>query len=421
MWPDDQERALPRPLGAYTLLKQLGRGGMGEVFLARRAGFAGAEKLCVVKCLRGVHEDDPEYIARFLDEARTVVRLDHRNICRTFDVATTDDVHYFAMELVHGRDLRTLQMRAVEAGGSLPPAVSLVIIGEVLDALDYAHHVEDLITLEPLNIVHRDISPQNVMVTFDGEVKLIDFGLARSRMKLQQTQAGVVMGKVAYMAPEQARADGVDARCDLYAAGVMAYELLAGERFYGALSTQEIWRLVGRGHRPAGLDRLPVELRAILERALAPEPARRYPSCEAFREALLGYAARAGLLASSSDLSAVMAAGFATERDVDVLERRQFAKSLEGAPVGAELAAWEGTESLVAVPSDEARQPGRGAARDASTREERPPSDDSLTVPVAPARGHRLAVGGRAAFWSTLAIALVIVAVVSAIVVAQAG
>lgn len=347
----DGERELPRPFGAYTLLKALGRGGMGTVFLARRAGLAGAETLCVVKCLRAAHEADEEYVGRFLDEARTAVRLDHRNICRVFDVSHVGDTQYLAMELVPGRDLGTLLQRAFEQRVPLSPAVALGIVAEVLDALDYAHRLGDPVTLEPLHVVHRDISPQNVMVTFDGEVKLIDFRLAQSRMKLQQTRAGVVMGKLAYMSPEQARAERVDGRCDQYAAAVMAYELLLRERFYGAMSTREIWSVVGRGYRPPGLARMPAELRDILARALDPDVERRFPSCEAFREALLGYVARTGRLASADELARVMDDCFPNERLADERERLALARvpGAAAATVLPELDASQRTETMTAV------------------------------------------------------------------------
>jgi serine/threonine protein kinase len=375
---DDAARALPRAFGAYTLLKALGQGGMGQVFLARRAALAGAEKLCVVKLrrepqgLRDQHEDDDESVTRFLDEARTAVRLDHRNICRVFDVSRVGDEQYLAMELVPGRDLGTLLQRAYERRVPLPPSVTLHVVCEVLDALDYAHRLTDNVTLEPLNVVHRDISPQNVMVTFDGEVKLIDFGLAQSRIKVQQTRTGIVMGKLAYMSPEQARADPVDGRCDQYAVAVMAYELFLRERFYGTLSLSEIWKIVGRGHRPTGLSRMPAELRDVLARALDPDPERRFPTCEAFREALLGYAARARSLASSSDLEQFMQQCFPGERQQDERERLDLVRSQGAVSTTAklpELEAWQRTETMaVAAPPP------------AGEREE------SATVPVAVVR-----------------------------------
>ncbi len=225
-----QREPLPRAFGPYS---SMARGGMGEVFLARSGG-AGLETLqkhCVVKTLRPHLTDDREYVTRFLDESRVVVQLSHRNLCQVFDVGLVGERYYLAMELIAGQDLRTL----ADATGPMPPALAIYIVGEVLEALDYAHRLTDVRGV-PLRLVHRDVSPQNTMVSYEGEVKLIDFGLVQSAVKVEKTSPQTVMGKLAYMSPEQLRGEPASPGIDLYAAAIVLCELLLGARFYGALS-----------------------------------------------------------------------------------------------------------------------------------------------------------------------------------------
>ena len=279
--------AFPRVFGAYTLLALLGKGGMGEVFLAARTGIEGISRRCVVKTLRPGFGDDREYVSRFLDEARVVSQLHHRNICPVFDVGKEGERHYLAMEYIAGRDLKSVADRAAAAGAPLTLPVSLHIVAEVLEALDYAHALSDPSSDEPLLLVHRDVSPHNVMVGFDGDVRLIDFGLAASTLKVEQTAPNVVMGKVNYMAPEHICGEVIDARADQYAAAVMATELLIGSRFYEGRSTREVYPVAAPGgFRPRAFHALPAALRAILDRALAARADDRFPSCGALREAL---------------------------------------------------------------------------------------------------------------------------------------
>lgn len=290
--PHRSPGAAERPdfFGPYLLLRAFARGGMGEVYLARYRTSAGEERFGVLKKLRPELTRDTEYVRRFIDEARIVVQLNHPNICHVFDVGRVGDEYYLAMEYVSGRDVRTLQDRAREQ--RIIPSVPVVVhlLCEVLESLDYAHQRVHPLTGEPLNLIHRDVSPQNVMVSFDGDVKLIDFGLASSKLKMERTQPNVVMGKMAYMAPEQARGESIDARVDLFAAGVLGYELLAGERYYEGMASHEIWTVVGRGDFvPRKWDTLEKDLAKILRKALHPEVSQRFSSCFEFHNALAKY------------------------------------------------------------------------------------------------------------------------------------
>lgn len=287
--------AFPRPFGKYTLLASLGRGGMGEVYAAVvSGGIEGIQKRCVIKTLHVNLHDDREYVTRFLDEARLVVQLNQRNICSVFDVGVIDGQHYLAMDMVRGKDLRTVWQRGLELERPISPGLAVHIAAEALDALDYAHTLRDP-SGEPLHIVHRDVSPQNVMVSFDGDVKVIDFGLAASTQKVEKTETNVVMGKVAYMPPEQVQGDRADARADVFAVGVMLYELLSGERYYGETSQIMLPAVVAMGtHVPTRWSALDAEMRDILGRALVGDRNRRTATAAQFAEDLRTWASRQG-------------------------------------------------------------------------------------------------------------------------------
>jgi serine/threonine protein kinase len=307
---DDLERAqrepLPRVFGPYLLLRSLAKGGMGEVFFARSGTVQGFEKHCVVKTLRPHLTDDREYVTRFIDEARVVVQLNHKNVCQVFDVGLVGERYYLAMELIAGQDLRTLADAVVARGQPFPPALALHIIAEVLEALDYAHRKND-VAGQPLNLVHRDISPQNVMISYEGEVKLIDFGLAASSVKVEKTSPNLVMGKLAYMSVEQLRGEAVDRSADLFATAVMLTELLLGERYYAGLTPHATWSQAAVGtHRPERYLELDAELRAILDRALHADKNARYPDGLALRTALLQWRTKQGLWADGPALRALM-------------------------------------------------------------------------------------------------------------------
>lgn len=312
---DVGEGGYPVPLGPYLLLERIAKGGMGEVHLAKHGGLAGIEKYCVVKTLKQGALTEDDAVRRFMDEARVVVNLTHRNICPVFDVGRADDRYYLAMEHVAGRDLKAVTERALEQGVAIPPAVALHLVSEVLEALDYAHRLTHPSTGDPLHLVHRDVSPANVMVSVEGEVKLIDFGLALSRVKEQRTEPHMVMGKLAYMAPEQLACAPLDKRTDLFAAGVVLYELLTNTRFYGDLSDGGIVHAAASGdYAPPKLHTLDDELHGILAAALARDPARRSPDCGTLRQQLVQYQLKRQMSAGSRELRELMEALFPEER-----------------------------------------------------------------------------------------------------------
>lgn len=219
-----------RTFGRYQLLEPLASGGMAEVWRARAAGPAGVEKELALKLVRGEHAASSDFARMLVEEARLAARLTHANVVQVFELVEEGGRHAIAMELVRGHDLGRVLTRARQEGLRLGLPRALHLCVEVARALDYAHRLAE--AGRPLGVVHRDVSPQNVLVSFEGEVKLADFGIARAMSQAGLTDPGQVKGKVAYMAPEQARGAAVDARADVFALGVLAWELCAGRRLF---------------------------------------------------------------------------------------------------------------------------------------------------------------------------------------------
>jgi eukaryotic-like serine/threonine-protein kinase len=297
-----------RTFGDYALLKKLGMGGMGQVWLARSKGkgLSGVDKQCVIKLLRAA--DDEEYERRFVDEARLIVLLNHKNICGVFDAGCFEGIYYLAMEHIAGDDLRMLQQRCSDAGNPMDHDVAIHIVKEMLEGLDVAHRLRHPVTGQQLHVVHRDVSPQNIMVSNEGEVKVIDFGLAESAQKLEKTAPRIVMGKLSYMSPEQARGQSVDARADQFAVAQLLYELLANERYYGSSTPDELWQLAGRGGWvPNRLSSLSPELQLVINKATAINRDERYASCGDMRDALTAVQLKRGKLAGSREVKTMLA------------------------------------------------------------------------------------------------------------------
>src|SRR5499425_2711178 len=214
----------PRKFGKYHLLAPLAQGGMGALYLAT-AGDSFLEKLCVIKTVLP-HLADAEYVARFRDEAKVVVKLSHGNLVPVFDAGQVGGEMFLAMDFIEGKDLRAVWNRCAQKGTAFPIPVAVHLIKELARGLAYAH------SFEGLSLVHRDVSPPNVLLSYSGEVKLTDFGLASSTLKLEKTAPGIIYGKVSYMSPEQSRGEPLDGRTDLYASGIILWELLTGRQLF---------------------------------------------------------------------------------------------------------------------------------------------------------------------------------------------
>src|SRR5882672_5857116 len=235
---------LGKRLGKYEILALLALGGTAEIYLARIGGTAGFEKYVVVKCLHDHLADDTEFVKMFLDEARLAAQLDHSNVVQTFELGEHENRYYMVLEFLAGLSLAMVVRRAAErfAGGRLPVPLILNIAAQACAGLHYAH--ERTSNGKPLNIVHRDISPQNLVISFEGVVKVVDFGIARAEMRETKTKAGTIKGKFAYMSPEQCVATNVDRRTDVFALGVITHELLTGRRLFKRNSPYETYQAV---------------------------------------------------------------------------------------------------------------------------------------------------------------------------------
>lgn len=294
----------PSPFGKYQLLEHLARGGMADVFRAKSRGVEGFEKVLVIKRILAELATDESFVEMFVNEAKIAVTLSHANIVQVFDLGRIDDAYYIAMEHVAGIDLERIHALTLANGHPMPVELAVFLASEIAKALDYAHRRRDS-SMKPLGIVHRDVSPSNVLVSFEGEVKLTDFGIAKA-LHTGKTDEGLLKGKIAYMAPEQARAESVDARADLFSLGVVLYELLSGTHPFRGETSRETYENVLRAS-PAPLTHVPPELARIVEVALRADPDDRYPTAGLFYEDLIQFLYSAGRRVSAMDLGAFLA------------------------------------------------------------------------------------------------------------------
>jgi serine/threonine protein kinase len=271
-----------RDYGPYRLLEKVAVGGMAEVFRAKRAGVEGFEKVVAVKRILAHLSDNKEFVDMFINEAKMVAGLTHPNIVQIFDLGKIDKSYYIAMEYVHGKDLRTIQKRAKDRGVRIPMDISALIVSKICLALGYAHRKKDEAG-RAMKIVHRDVSPQNVLISFEGEVKLTDFGIAKAATKAPTTDAGALRGKLLYMSPEQAWGRPIDRRSDIFSLGIILYELVCEQKPFQGSSDVSILELVRecKVAPPRTLNpRIPDKLEHVVMKALAREPDERYQEAE---------------------------------------------------------------------------------------------------------------------------------------------
>ena len=316
----------PRVLGPHVLLSPLATGGMGSVFLAASAvAERGPRTLCLVKTLKTGLASVSDYRPRFIDETRVARLLRHENLCQVFGGGEADGEFYLAMELIEGvtfkRLLSLLQHQQKQLSTTQAAALAIAMVRGL-----HAAHMACTPDGRSLGVVHRDVSPHNVMVDIHGAIKVIDFGLATSVLKETFTESAVVLGKSAYMAPEQARGEDVTPAVDQYAAAVVLYELLTDDRFYGDMPSRTIWSVVGSGtHRPRAWHEVPAPFIPVLARALAPRPADRFPSCLAFADAIAALEPDASATATTEAIGSIVRRLKPDELDTIAAARLQLA------------------------------------------------------------------------------------------------
>jgi eukaryotic-like serine/threonine-protein kinase len=298
----------PVKFGKYYLLERISVGGMAEVFKAKAFGEAGFERLVALKRILPSIAEDQEFIAMFVDEAKLAVQLTHANIAQIFELGKVGEAYFIALEYVGGKDMRAIFERAKKRNETIPIPMACYMVMKLCEGLDYAHNKKDSAG-RSLELVHRDVSPQNILVSYEGDVKLIDFGIAKAASKSSKTQAGILKGKFGYMSPEQVRGLQIDRRSDIFAVGICLYELLTTERLFvgeSDFSTLEKVRNVEITPPTAYNKKVPEELENIVLKALAKHPEDRYRSAMDLHDDLQSFMYTSGNFFARKDLNGYM-------------------------------------------------------------------------------------------------------------------
>ncbi len=386
-------------LGKYTLLRKIATGGMAEIFLARQDGPAGFQKILVIKRILPHFSSDARFVTMFLNEARLAALLNHPNVVSIFDLGEEHGSYYLAMEYIHGRSLDQILERCAEQGRSVPLEVVARIVADACVGLDYAHRFSAP-DGTPLNLVHRDVSPQNILVTFDGLVKVVDFGVAKAATNAGKTETGAVKGKYAYMSPEQIAGAPLDRRSDVFALGVVLFELATGKRPFGDKSDLlAITAILNEApQRPEDIrPGFPGSLETVIMRALEKERDKRYPDAQAMQRDLERFIRSEGKYLSSRELSAFVHDLFGDEATNNLALKAAELSAL--AELDATDAGGDGThatpspaaEAAAAVPDDDddvqATAIVAAVARNAGPRPGSQRGDDPLAATADPAEG----------------------------------
>ena len=301
--------------GQYTLLRPIAVGGMAEVWLAKLDGVQGFQKKVALKRMTGTIAEQPQFVTMFLDEARLMSGLTHPNICQVIELGQRDENFYVAMEFIDGQTVQHVMRAVTRANRQLPVELAIKIARDVADALHYAH-TKKADNGTPLNVIHRDVSPQNIMVTYEGAPKLLDFGIAKAATRTNATEVGQLKGKLSYMPPEQARGELLDPRADQFSLGVVLFEMLTHTRLYPPLKEMDLFRVVAMAEAPYETPRqreprVPEELSALVAKMMARLPEDRYASLADVSALLTAYLhANAHSVPSNEALSMFMSASF---------------------------------------------------------------------------------------------------------------
>jgi len=297
-----------KEFGDYLLLEKIGHGGMAELYRAKKRGEEGFRKIVAIKSILPNLSDNKELVTMFIDEAKIVAQLSHQNIATIFDFGKIDDAYFISMEYIDGFDLRKILSSAKKEGVRVPHAIAAYIALQVASALDYAHHKKDF-NKKNLNIVHRDVSPQNVLISNQGEVKLVDFGISKAESKIHHTVKGALKGKLLYMSPEQAWGKEVDKRSDLYSLGIVLCEMVSGKVLFEDSSEFDVLEKVRSGKMPLlenEMESIPPNLKAIINRALEIDSDKRFQDGGEMSKALHDYLNASKAVPTPKDLRAFL-------------------------------------------------------------------------------------------------------------------
>jgi tRNA A-37 threonylcarbamoyl transferase component Bud32 len=300
------DEMIGRQVGRYRIVRHLASGGMAELFIARQEAMGGFEKEIVVKILQGKYAENPRVVQMFLDEARLAAKLNHQSIVHVYDVADDGGMKYIAMEYIRGETLTDIVRRGLSVGRYIPLEHAVHVVRQTAAGLGYAHSAHDL-EGKQLRIVHRDVSPTNILVTMEGQTKIVDFGIARVQDELRD-EAGVRPGKASYMSPEQVRGEGVDYRSDIFSLGIILYEIALGQRLFRGPADTVMKRILEETiPPPTAIKRdFPPALEQIVMRALEKRPEDRYQSAEQMRVDLEEFLADEGLRTGSRRMALYM-------------------------------------------------------------------------------------------------------------------
>ncbi|MBX7195646.1 MAG: serine/threonine protein kinase, partial [Sandaracinaceae bacterium] len=322
------------PFGKYLLVDRIAVGGMAEVYTAKSFGVEGFEKILAIKRILPTMAEDEDFIQMFIDEAKIAGQLTHANIVPIYELGKIGDSHYIAMEYVWGKDLLQIMNRFRKMRKQMPASMGAWIGAKMCEGLDYAHRKKDR-SGRNLGIIHRDVSPQNCLVSYEGQVKMIDFGIAKAASRNTKTQAGVLKGKFGYMSPEQVRGLPVDHRSDIFAVGTCLYEMLTTERLFVGESDFSTLEKVRNAQVPAlslQVPDIPKELEDIVMKALSRDVETRWQSAAEMQEALQRFIARERPPFGTSKLAAWMRTAFAPEMAKEKQRLDSFAKIGPPAP-----------------------------------------------------------------------------------------
>ncbi|WP_437825408.1 serine/threonine protein kinase [Sorangium sp. So ce1153] len=310
----------------YRVVERLASGGMAEVFLAESAGIEGFKKQVAIKRVLPHLSEKKRFIAMFLDEARLSAHLSHSNVAQVFDIGVGDNAYFIVMEYVDGADLKAVLESMRKAGRTLPVESAVFITAKLCEGLTYAHELKAA-DGHPLKIVHRDMSPPNVLITKYGEVKIVDFGLAKATSQLEKSEAGIIKGKFSYLSPEAAQGLEVDHRTDIFAVGAILWEMLAGKRLFLGDTDYQTVKLVQQAQIPPLSEihkGVPPELDRLIARSLAREPGDRYSSAREFGRDLTTFLYRFGRPVSAYDIAEHVRSAMALRRRAPASEKASF-------------------------------------------------------------------------------------------------